>query len=412
MKILLLPNYFYPERYAGWHLERDIYERLSESGYSMIAYAPMPSRGISSELRKEYKKRYREHFFDGNLLLHRFPLYAENKSSLLRAIRYSISVTIQFMCGLFSRDIDLLYLESTPPIVGIIGGLLHKMKRIPFVYVVQDIFPDSLVSAGLSNKGSLAWKIGRVIEDFTYRNATRIIVISQDFKNNLLEKKVPEDKIEVVYNWIDTTSLNPIERGNNSLFFDWGLYPSLFYVVYAGNFGNAQGIETIIESAQLLQGNTDIQFILVGGGSQEDILRKLVSENRLRNVNFFPFQSFDKLSSVYSLGDIGIVCCKRGMGKNAFPSKTWSYLAAGTPIIASYDLDSELVQMVNSNGFGIAVNPENANEMADAILKLKNNGQVLREMSISARSFVESHGSKSKAMERYMQIIDSVVSGN
>ncbi|MPM22652.1 hypothetical protein SDC9_69110 [bioreactor metagenome] len=412
MKILLLPNYFYPERYAGWHLEHDIYELLSISGYSMVAYAPMPSRGIDSEIRREYKNRYKEFFFNGKLLLHRFPLYAENKSSILRAIRYTISIIIQFMCGLFSQNIGLLYLESTPPIVGIIGGLLHKIKKIPFVYAVQDIFPDSLVSTGLSHEGSLAWIIGRIIENFTYRNATRIIVISQDFKRNLLKKNVPEEKIEVIHNWIDTTSIFPVERYNNTLFSEWELNPSLFYIVYAGNFGNAQSVHTIIESAQLLQSETDIQFLLIGGGSQEDTLKELVISYKLQNVKFFPLQSSEKLSYVYSLGDVGIVCCKQGVGKNAFPSKTWSYLAAGTPIIASYDLDSELASMANSNGFGISINPENAQEMADSILKIRNNKQLLQEMSSTAKTFVEAHASKEKAMKRYLQVINSVISSN
>lgn len=378
----------------------------------MVAYAPMPSRGIGSEIRREYKKRHKEYLFNGNLLLHRFPLYAESKSSILRAIRYTVSIIIQFMCGLFTRDIDLLYLESTPPIVGIIGGLLHKIKRIPFVYAVQDVFPDSLVSTGLSHEGSLAWKIGRIIENFTYRNATRIIVISQDFKNNLLKKNVPEEKIEVIYNWIDTTSIFPVERSNNFLFSEWELNPSLFYIVYAGNFGNAQSVDTIIHSAQLLQNETGIQFLLIGGGSQENTLKKYVNDNKLLNVKFFPLQSSNKLSYVYSIGDLGIVCCKQGMGKNAFPSKTWSYLAAGTPIIASYDLDSELAHLVNSNGFGIAVNPENAKELADSIVKLRSNKQLLREMSSNTLTFVESHASKKKAMERYLQVINSVILSN
>jgi glycosyltransferase involved in cell wall biosynthesis len=196
------------------------------------------------------------------------------------------------------------------------------------------------------------------------------------------------------------------------LFSEWELNPSLFYIVYAGNFGNAQSVHTIIESAQLLQSETNIQFLLIGGGSQEDTLKELVTSCKLQNVKFFPLQSSEKLSLIYSLGDVGIVCCKKGMGENAFPSKTWSYLAAGTPIIASYDLDSELASMSNSNGFGISINPENAKEMADSILKLRNNKQLLQEMSSTAKTFVESHASKKKAMERYLQVINSVISSN
>ncbi len=381
-------------------------------GIQVVAYVPIPSRGVDSTTIELYRNKKYELFFCGNFELHRFRLFNETKSTIIRAFRYGLSATIQFIKGLFTRDIDVVFLVSTPPIIGIVGALLHKIKRIPFIYVVQDIFPDSLVNTGLSRKGSLAWKIGRLIENFTYRNATRIIVISQDFKGNLLKKNVPEEKIEVIHNWIDTTSIFPVEKSNNTLFSEWDLSPTLFYIVYAGNFGNAQSVHTIIESAQLLQSETDIQFLLIGGGSQEDTLKELVSSYKLQNVKFFPLQSSEKLSLVYSLGDVGIVCCKKGMGKNAFPSKTWSYLAAGTPIIASYDLDSELASMANSNGFGISINPENAKDMSDTILKLRNNTQLLQEMSSTAKTFVESHASKKKAMERYLQVIDSVISSS
>lgn len=412
MRILVLPSYFYPEVYSSAHLDNDLYAHFSSVGIQVVAYVPIPSRGVDSTTRELYRNKKYELFFDGNFELHRFRLFNETKSTISRAFRYGLSAAIQLIKGLFTRDIDAVFLVSTPPIIGIVGALLHKIKRIPFIYVVQDIFPDSLVNTGLSRKGSLAWKIGRIIENFTYRNATRIIVISQDFKSNLLKKNVPEEKIEVIHNWIDTTSIFPVERYNNILFSEWELSPSLFYIVYAGNFGNAQSVHTIIESAQLLQSETNIQFLLIGGGSQEDTLKELVASCKLQNVKFFPLQSSEKLSLIYSLGDVGIVCCKKGMGKNAFPSKTWSYLAAGTPIIASYDLDSELASMANSNGFGISINPENAKEMADSILKLRNNKQLLQEMSSTAKTFVESHASKKKAMERYLQVINSVISSN
>lgn len=412
MRILALPSYFYPESYASAHLDNDLYDCFCSNGFDVVAYVPIPSRGVDAKTREIYLSKKKEYLFNGNLELNRFRLFKESRNAISRAFRYLLSISIQLIKGLLTRDVDVVFLVSTPPIIGIVGVLLHKIKRIPFVYVVQDIFPDSLVNTGLSHKGSLAWKLGRIIENFTYRNATRIIVISQDFKSNLLKKNVSEEKIEVIHNWIDTTSIFPVERYNNALFSEWELSPSLFYIIYAGNFGNAQSVHTIIESAQLLQSETDIQFLLIGGGSQEDSLKELVTSYKLQNVKFFPLQSSEKLSFVYSLGDVGIVCCKKGMGKNAFPSKTWSYLAAGTPIIVSYDLDSELASMVKSNGFGISINPENAKEMADSILKLRNNKQLFQEMSCTAKTFVESNASKEKAMKRYLQVINSVISSN
>lgn len=409
MKILLLPQYFYPESYASAHLDLDLYEYLASSGNQMVAFLPMPTRGINTEIKKEYLNKSKEELFEGHLIVHRFHLYGETSGTIQRALRYFLSAFIQFFKGLFVKDIDVILLVSTPPIIGFVGGLLHKLKRKPFVYVVQDIFPDSLIHTGIAKQNSLIWRIGHFIENFTYRNAAKIIVISQDFKTNLLAKNVSQDKIEVIYNWIDTTKIKPIPRGSNQLFTDWGLDSSFFYVVYAGNFGNAQSVDTIIKCAEILQSIPNIRFVLVGSGLQEQTLKQMVIDYELSNVVFFPLQSSEYLSNVYSLGNIGIVCCKKGFGHSSFPSKTWSYFAAGTPIIASYDLDSELSEIVSKNTLGMSIIPEDPEAMAKAIVSLKENKSLLQSMSLEVRTFAENHASKQKATKKYLEVLEKSI---
>ena len=190
MKVLLLPAYFYPEQAASSYLGDNIRQAMCEAGCALELYAPMPTRGISKEVREEYKKRKVEHWHDGKLEIHRFSMYGEGKNPILRALRYVFCWCAQFWKGLRAKDIDLIYLASTPPIQGVLGGLLKKIKKVPFVYNLQDIFPDSLAGTGLAKKGGLLWKIGRVIENFTYRNADKIIVISEDFKRNIMAKGI------------------------------------------------------------------------------------------------------------------------------------------------------------------------------------------------------------------------------
>ena len=111
--------------------------------------------------------------------VYRFSMFREGKNPILRALRYVLCWCKQFYYGWKAKDIDLIYLVSTPPIQGVLGGLLKKIKKVPFIYNLQDIFPDSLAGTGLAKKGGLLWKIGRVIENFTYRNADKIIVIDK-----------------------------------------------------------------------------------------------------------------------------------------------------------------------------------------------------------------------------------------
>ena len=182
MKILFLPSYFYPEQAASSYLGDNIRTALIDQGHQVEIYTPRPSRGINNELRKKYKSiGYQES--DGGLMkVHRFPMINENKKSILRVFRYFMCHFLHFYYGVRSKNIDILFIASTPPTQGGMGALVKKIKKIPMIYNLQDIFPDSLVASDLTRKGSLLWKIGRKIENFTYKNADKIIVISEGFK--------------------------------------------------------------------------------------------------------------------------------------------------------------------------------------------------------------------------------------
>ena len=240
MKILFLPAYFHPEKAASSYLSENRNHVFADTGFEMTVYTPIPTRGVSAEVRNEYKRRRIETCYDGKMTVRRFGMMREGHNPVLRAFRYTLCCVRQFSWAVFSgeaRRCDVMFISSTPPIQGAMAALVKRFTHKPFVYNLQDIFPDSLVGTGLTHKGSLLWKIGRWIENFTYRHADRIIVISEDFKRNLLSKGVPEDKIEVIYNWVDENAVVPVARKDNPLFDEFGLDRSKFYIVYAGNLG-------------------------------------------------------------------------------------------------------------------------------------------------------------------------------
>ena len=273
MKILYLPAYFYPEQAASAYLSDNRNQAFADAGFDMVVYTPVPTRGISIEERKKYKHRKADSMYGGRMIVYRFSLMREGGGPIVRALRYSLSCIRQFYWGCFAqeaRQCDVMFISSTPPIQGAMAALIKKIRRIPLVYSLQDIFPDSLVGTGMAKKGGALWKVGRMIEDFTYRNADRIIVISEDFKRNIMAKGVPESKIEVIYNWVDETAIIPIPRNENPLFAEFGLDQNKFYVVYAGNLGSAQNIDILLEAANLLHDNSDIQFLVFGAEKQAE----------------------------------------------------------------------------------------------------------------------------------------------
>ncbi len=402
MEVLLLRGYFYPEQCAGIHLTNDLLESFSNHDIGSVVYTPIPCRGIDKAIRKSYKKKKKEIIYNGKVKVYRYWLPYERKNIISRALRYFFQNIIQFFKGLSCKNIDVILLSSTPPTNGIVGGLLKKIKKVPLVYNLQDIFPDSLVTTGLTKKGSLFWKIGRKIENYTYRNADKIIVISETFKKNLLEKNVPEDKIIVVPNWVDVENIKPISREGNKLIEEYNLDSNNFMVVYAGNFGSAQGANVVLQSADLLKEEKDIKFVIFGGGAEFEKAKE--QAKTMDNVIINPLLPANRVSEVYSLGDVSLVTCKKGVGNSGMPSKTWSIMACNTPIIASFDTDSELADIIKKAHAGVCVEPEDAKALADAILEAKN-----KKLTSQGREYVLKYASKDVCAKEYVNQMEKLI---
>lgn len=410
MKILRMRAYYTPEIAASSHLVTDLDEALAKDGFSCSIITPVPSRGVSDEVRKEYSKRKLEMLHDGHVTVRRFAMFREGKNPLQRAIRYLLINVIEYFWGCREKNADVVFGASTPPTQGILCALVAKRLKVPFVYNLQDIFPDSLVNANMTKKGSLIWKIGRKIEDFTYRSADKIIVISEGFKRNIMEKGVPEEKIVVVPNWVDTEQVYPVAREDNVLFDRYGLDRSKFYVCYSGNIGHSQNLELLLDAARTLKTELpDMRFVLIGEGAAKEELERTVQAEGIDNVIILPFQPYEEISHVFSLGDAGLIISKPGIGGSSVPSKTWSIMAAERPIIASFDEDSELAQLVREQKVGISVNAGDCQRLVDAVKQIYSDRQAAVEMGKNSRRYVKEYLDKERCTGMYVETIKSVV---
>lgn len=420
MKVLQLTGYFLPEKAASIYLTENRLEAFGKAGIDTVIWASRPTRGLSDEEYEEYKHKKLEMMYDGKVTVKRFAMYREGRNPILRALRYSLNWIIQLWKGLREKDVDMIYLASTPPIQGMLGAFIKKFRGIPFVYNLQDIFPDSLFNNGLANKGGLLWKIGRVIENFTYKNADKIIVISEDFKKNIMAKGVPEEKIVVVYNWVDQNAVVDIPRERNKLFDAYGLDRSKFYVTYNGNIGLSQNLDMLLSVAEEFQsakvqafhGNeiccTDIHFVLVGNGAYLDEVKRIIAEKKLENVHLLPFQPYEDISHVFSLGDASLVISKPGTGAASVPSKTWSIMSASRPVLANFD-ENELKQIVEKHHCGIFTKAGDKEAFKQSILALYNNREMAVEMGKNGRQFVMDNLTREVGTQKYVDVIKSVV---
>lgn len=389
MKILKLSSYYYPENISSSRLTKDLENAYASAGFTVVVYAPTPTRGISQETYEKYKYIDYEEFKEGKIKIHRFHMFREKKNILFRISRYISVNIIQYVKGVKNKDSDIIISGSTPPTQGLLCSLVKKKLKVPFIYNLQDVFPDSLVHAGLARKNSILWKIGRKIEDYTYKNADKIIVISQDIKENIMAKGVPESQIGIIHNWIDTQKVHPVQKSDNLLMKELGLEEDGFYVLYAGNLGKAQNIGGIIDAAASLREETGIRFLIFGSGAEEEKLKKKINDLSLDNIEIYPLQPASRVAEVYSLGDVCIVSCKKGYGQNAFPSKAVSIMATGTAIIASFDRESKLCDLLEKNNAGIFAEPEDTTSLVDAIKYLEEHKEEAEKMGMNGRSLAE-----------------------
>ncbi len=406
MKILLSPDYFYPEIFSSSYLFENRNKAFVDNGFIITCNTPYPTRGIDSATRKKYCDSTPEFLYEGKMKVVRFPMYREGKNSVLRAVRYLLASLVQLYLGIKEKNVDVILMGSTPPFQGAMGCIMKKIKKCHMIYAMQDIFPDSLVGTGLAKKGGILWKTGRMIENFTYKNADKIIVISQDFKKNIMAKGVPEEKIEVIYNWVEEDAVVDVSREKNILFDRYGLDRSKFYITYNGNIGLTQNMDMLLEVAKALESSEDIQFVLVGNGAYLEQVKQIIKDRNVRNVTLLPFQPYEEISHVFSLGDVSLVISKPGVGANSVPSKTWSIMSASRPVLANFD-ENELKSIVADNNCGIFTKAGDKTAFTDAILKLYNNRDLCKEMGKNGRKFVMDNLTKTVGTQKYVEVIKS-----
>ena len=400
MRILIPFSYYHPEQCAGLFVIDDMTEEAARQGIETMITVPTPTRNVAPGAQWSRN----ETLCDGKVKVHRFGMFRERKNPVFRALRYLLCELVQMHYMLW-KDYDVAFIDSTPPIQGLKLPLVRMIRRKPIVYNAQDLFPETLVGAGLAKNRGLLWNIGMWVSNVTFRNSDKIIAISEDIRRGIVKRGVPEEKIIVVYNWVDEKAVMPVDKENNSLFDEFGLSRDKFTVVYAGNLGNAQNISIIMNSAYSLP---DVQFALFGTDGLEEEIRKQIVDEHLTNVHLNPLQPMERVSQVYSLGDACIVSCKAGLGGSAMPSKTWSIMSCGRPVIASFD-EGELKDILEKNDCGVFSHAENGSEFVAAIRFLKDNPERRTKMGANARKFILENLTKEVGTRKYVEVIKSVV---
>ncbi len=414
-KVLLLTLVFAPDGVSTAVLMTELAQALQKQGHSVTVLTTTPHYNVEPEARARQPLRpfwgqwLQRSELDGMSVYHAsIPVKGDRVGArLLDYLRFHL---ISTLAGLFAvGKFDVMLVPSPPLTIGLSAWILRRLRGVPFIYNVQEIYPDVAVSLGVL-KNRQAIRVLEGLERFIYGQARHITVISEWFRRRLLEKGVPATKMSVIPNFVDTDFMQAGAKAN-----DFALAHNLtdkFVVLYAGNIGLTQGFETILGAARQLQTLPTLYFVVVGDGTRRKWLAEQVAREGLPNVLLLPYQPRSRVPQIYATSDLCLVPLKQGTATETFPSKIYTIMAAGRPVVASADPNSELAWVVAHAGCGWAVPPDNVAALAEAIATAYHERSTLAARGQAGRAFVVAHHSRQAVTAHYDTLIRRLTGEN
>ncbi len=299
---------------------------------------------------------------------------AANQGFLRRTIDFISFMFSSLFFGLFTRKVDVVIGTSPQFFTVISAWALAKLKRVPFVFELRDIWPASIKAVGVM-KNSLILNMLERLELFLYHQANLIISVTNSFKSNLVNRGVPSEKIKVVFNGVDLSKYKPLPEKDKSFSKEFKLQDK-FVAGYIGTHGKAHALENIIKVAELLKTESDIRIVFAGGGADRERLKNLVEISGLSNVVMIPRQPKENMQKIWSLCDLSLVTLKdTPLFSTVIPSKIFESMSMMIPIIISVP-EGESTEIIRKENLGVIVPPENPKKLAEALLMIKNDNDM------------------------------------
>jgi len=346
--------------------------------------------------------------------VHPFP--TDKRNIPARALAFGGFTALATLVGAFGQVRPDAVLAMSPPLtLGLAGRIAATVRRAPLVFNIQDVFPDVAIELGLLS-GDRVIRGARALERVSYRISDAVTVLSDDLAENVRAKitiglegeraQVEAEKVRVIPNFVDTNAIRPAAR-ENSYREQYGLIGKKV-VMYAGNVGFSQSLNLVLDTARSFEASRpDVVFVINGGGSARPDLERDAAQ--LPNVRFVDMQPIERLPEVLAAGDIHVVPLRAGLAWSSVPSKLYSILAAGRPIVASVDPGTEVERTIERARAGIAVPPDDPRAFASALGELIDDSDRADSMGASGRLFVERWASPSAVAESYENLFAELI---
>lgn len=398
MRILVVHRFFWPDQVPCAVIMRAVASHLVDDGHEVDVLSSQPS----SPRGRSVGKRPRVEFLNG-VRVFRALLPAESGRSLWRILN-ALHLGLRILLRSMLRRYDVIVVTTIPPILGgFFSALAAKITRSKLVYFCMDLHPEvGRVSGDFANP--VLFAMLQRMDDWTCRQASTVLVHSVDMRDTLLSRpRAAEYTVQIMNNFAlpaETSTADPIDFG----FSDYRLT-----LIYAGNVGRFQGLETVVEAMVLLAERKDIALVIMGDGvAKSELMTKAQQFNA--NVVFLPYQTVGAAKLAIQQADIGLVTLIPNMYRYAYPSKTMAYLEQGRPMIAAVEPESELSRAMQSEGYGFSVPIGDAPAMADLLKRLADDTSWKATMNASALRAFERNFAPEVVLNQWSRVVDAASS--
>ena len=411
MRVLIYSYNYYPEPIGIAPLMTELAEGLAKRGHEVRVITGMPNYP-QRQIYPEYRGQLYATEERNGVTIQRSYIWVKPKPTLLDRILLDGSfVVTSFVQALRGWRPDLILLTVPPLPVTVPAAVLSWLYNCPIVLNVQDILPEAAVHIGLL-RSKMMIRILEGLEKFAYRTAHTVSVIAEGFVDNLVGKGVPAHKIVCIPNWVDVNFIRPLPKIDNTFRITHGL-ANKFVVLYSGNIALTQGLETVVEAAARLRQLSDICFVIVGEAKAVEKLRYHCQTCGADNVLLLPFQPREQLPEMLAAADVGLIVQKQNVVSFNMPSKTQVLLASGRAIVASVPHTGSAAKAIEKSRGGVIVEPENPEALANQILALYHQPELVQQLGKQGRQYAIERYSFEQALNQYealfAQVTDSTV---
>jgi colanic acid biosynthesis glycosyl transferase WcaI len=411
VKILYVSQYFPPEMGAPAARASELTRHWAEQGHDVTVLTGFPNHPtgrVPAEYCDEFRQLVTLEQIDGVNVVRTWLWPLPNRKAYERMLNYSSFFLSSAMTGMFLSRPDVVIASSPQLLVGLSGWWLAFCKRVPFVFEVRDLWPESLAAVGMGGDKSLMHRALAKIAGFLYRKSNHIVVVTAAFKDHLIKHwQTPPGKISVIENGVETSLFSP-QNTNPALRRELGA-EGKFVVSYIGTMGMAHGLESVIEAATRMQYTTpEVLFLLLGEGAEKENILAMARSRNLTNLRFVGQQPRETIPHYIAASDACLVLLKKAdLFKTVIPTKMLEFMSCARPVILG--VEGQAKKIIEESQAGICIEPESADDLMRAVTRLASDPGLRESLGRNGRHYIQRRFSRRSTAAAYLDVLESLL---